>query len=81
MNLIFIGRTTFIRVPYILGYADIEADKEINNSSIGNKTTNIFYLNPVCNGCYIVIRVNIKKFFPKSKIKEKNVNQNIIFGI
>ena len=47
MNLIFIGRTTFIRIPYILGYADIEADKEINNSSIGNKTTNIF-LSKLC---------------------------------
>ena len=60
MNLIYIGRTTFLRIHSILGYADIEADKEINNSSIGNKTTNIFYLNPVCNRCYIVIRVNIK---------------------
>ena len=46
MNLIFIGRTTFIRIPYILGYADFEADKEINNSSIGNKTTNIFLSKP-----------------------------------
>ena len=60
MNLIYIGRTCFIRIHYILGYADIEADQEINNSSIGNKTTNIFYLNPVCNCCYIVIRVNNK---------------------
>ena len=60
MNLIYIGRTTFIRIHYILGYADIEADKGNNNSSIGNKTTNIFYLNPVCNGCYVVIRVNFK---------------------
>ena len=60
MNLIYIGRTTFIRIHYLLGDADVEADKEINNSSIGNKTTNFFYLNPVCNGCYIVIRVNIK---------------------
>ena len=34
--------------------ADFEADNEIANSSIRNKTTNIFTQNPVNNGCYIV---------------------------
>ena len=56
MNLIYIGRTSFIRINNILGYADFEADKEPNNSSVGNKTTIVYKLNLVCNGCYIVIR-------------------------
>ena len=43
MNLIYIGRTTFMRIHYLLGDAGVEADKEINNSSIGNQTT-IFFI-------------------------------------
>ena len=34
--------------------ADSEADNEINNSNIGNKTTNIYKQNPVLNGYYIL---------------------------
>ena len=34
-------------------YADFEADNEKNNSSMGNKTTNIYKQNPVLNGCRI----------------------------
>ena len=33
--------------------ADCEADDEINDSSIGNKTTNIYKQNPVLNGYHI----------------------------
>ena len=33
--------------------ADFEADNEKDNSSIGNKTTNIFEQNPVLNGYHI----------------------------
>ena len=35
-------------------YADFEADNEIDNSSVGNKTTNIYKQNLVCIGYYIV---------------------------
>ena len=33
---------------------DYEADNEIDKSNIGNKTTNIYKQNPVCDGYYIV---------------------------
>ena len=35
---------------YFRIYADFEADNEIDNSSIGNKTTNIYKQNLVLNG-------------------------------
>ena len=35
-------------------FADFEADNEIDNSSIGNKTTNIYKQNPVPNGYHII---------------------------
>ena len=39
--------------------ADFGADSEIDNSNIGNKTTNIYEQNPVCNGCYIIPELNV----------------------
>ena len=38
---------------YFRIYADFEADNEIYNSSIGNKTTKIYKQNPVLNGYHI----------------------------
>ena len=38
---------------YFRIYADFEADNEKDNSSIGNKTTNIYKQNPVLNGYHI----------------------------
>ena len=35
--------------------ADSEADKEFNNSSVGNKITNIYKQNPLCNGYFYSI--------------------------
>ena len=35
-------------------YADFEADNEIDNSSIGNKTTEIYKQNPILKGYRIV---------------------------
>ena len=35
-------------------YADFKADNEIDNSSTGNKTTNIYRQNPILNGNYII---------------------------
>ena len=44
----------FHRNPLYFGiYADFEADIEIDNSKIGEKTTNIYKQNPVLNGYYI----------------------------
>ena len=34
--------------------ADFEADNEVDGSSVGNKTTNIYKQNPVLNRCYII---------------------------
>ena len=34
--------------------ADFEADNEIDGSSVGNKTTNIYKQNPILNGVYII---------------------------
>ena len=39
---------------YLRIYADFEADNEIDNTHIGNKTTNVYRQNAVCNGYYIV---------------------------
>ena len=39
---------------YFRIYADFEADKEKDNSKIGNKTTNIYKQIPVLNGYYII---------------------------
>ena len=39
---------------YFRIYADFEADNEKDNSSIGNKTTNIYKQNPILNGYEIV---------------------------
>ena len=35
-------------------YEDFEADNEVDISSIGIKTTNIYKQNPVPNGCHII---------------------------
>ena len=39
---------------YFRVYAYFEADNEFYNSSVGNKTTNIFKQNPVLNGYKII---------------------------
>ena len=37
---------------------EFEADNEIDKSSVGNKTTNNYKQNPVCNGFFIVSVLN-----------------------
>ena len=39
-------------------YADFEADNEIANSNVVDKTTNIYKQNPVLNGFYIISELN-----------------------
>ena len=38
---------------YYMTYSDFEGNNEIDNSNIGNKTTNIYKQNPILNGYYI----------------------------
>ena len=42
---------------YFKIYAEFEADNEIHNSSIGNKTTKIYKQNPVLNGYHIIFEL------------------------
>ena len=51
VNHISIGKNILKKNPlYFRIYADFEADNEKDNSSIGNKTTNLYKQNPVLNG-------------------------------
>ena len=55
MNLIFIGKKHFLKIPLSSRiYADFEAYTKFDLSSIGNKTANIYRQNCVCNGNYIM---------------------------
>ena len=59
MNHIFIGKNIFIKFHYILEYMQIlNVIMKLDNSNMGNKTTNIYKQNPVCNGYYIVSELN-----------------------
>ena len=54
VNLIFIGKKHFHENPLCFRiYADFEVNNKIDNCNIGNKTTNIYKLNPVLNGYHI----------------------------
>ena len=49
----------FHKIPlYFRIYGDFECNNKRENSNIGNKTTNIFRQNPMCNGFYIVSEMN-----------------------
>ena len=53
--------------------ADFETDIEENNSSVGNKTTNIYKKNPVPNGYYIISE---KEDFLESSYYESPLGYN-----
>ena len=61
---------------YFRIYADFEADNEKDNTSIGNKTTNIYKQNPVLNGYHIVSELEdvLKSDYYKSPLGYNNVN-------
>ena len=61
---------------YFRIYADFEADNEKDNSSIGNKTTNIYTQNPVLNGYHIVSELEdvLKSGYHKSPLGYNNVD-------
>ena len=59
MNHTYIGNKPFHKnFPSFRIFANFETDNEIDNSSIGNETTNIYKQNPVCNVYYIVSDLN-----------------------
>ena len=57
-------------------YANFEADNEKNNSSMGNKTTNIYKQNPVLNGFEIVSELEdvLQSGYHKSPLGYNNVD-------
>ena len=57
-------------------YADFEADNEIKNSIIGNKTTTIYKQNPILNSYNIESELNVilKSGFYKSPLGYNNVD-------
>ena len=61
---------------YIRIYADYEADNEKDNSSMGNKTTNIYKQNPVLNGYDIVSELEdvLKSVSYKTSLGFSNVD-------
>ena len=61
---------------YFRIYAGFEADNEKDNSSIGNKTTNIYKQNLVLNGYYIVSELenDLKSGYFTSPLGYNNVN-------
>ena len=56
--------------------ADFEADNEIENSSVGNKTTNIYKQKPVLNGYYIISELNdvLESGYYESPLDYNNVD-------
>ena len=60
MNLSCFGKKHFHKNPlYVSINADFEADIEIDNTYIGNKTINIYKQNPVLNGYRIVSEMEV----------------------
>ena len=61
---------------YFMIYADFEADNEIDNSNIGNKTTNIYKQYPILNGYEIISELKdvLKSGYHKSPLGYKNVD-------
>ena len=59
---------------YFRNYADFEADNEKDNSSTGNKTTNVYKQNPVLNGYHIIseLEVVLKSGYHKSPLDSDN---------
>ena len=57
-------------------YADFEADNEKDNSSVGNKTTNIFTQNAILSGYHIISELYdvLKSGYHKSPLRYHNVD-------
>ena len=57
-------------------YLDFEADNEIDSSSVGNKTTNIYKQNPIPNGYHILSELEdvLKIGYYKAPLGSGNVD-------
>ena len=57
-------------------YADFEAENEIDNSNIGNKTTNIYKQNPILDGYHIESELEgiLESGYHKSPLGYNNVD-------
>ena len=67
----------FHKKPLYFGiYADFEADNEKDNSSVGNKTTNLYKQNPILNGYCIISELEdvLKNDYHKSLLGYYNVD-------
>ena len=70
-------KSHFYKNPlYFRIYADFEADNEKDNSSIGNKTTNIYKQNPILNGYHMESELEgiLKSGNQKSPLGNNNVD-------
>ena len=65
---------------YFRVYADFDADNEIDNSSIGNKTTNIYKQNPVLKGYHLESELEdvLKSEYQKAPLGYDNVDWFVI---
>ena len=73
---IFIGKEHFLKnLLYFRIYADFQADKEKDNSSTENKTTNNCKQNPIINGYHIISELEdvLKSGYHKSRLGYNNV--------
>ena len=71
------GKRHFDKSPlYFMSYADFETDNEFDNSSRGNKTTNIYRQNPILNGYEIVSELDdlLRSVYYKSPLGYSNVD-------
>ena len=61
-------------------FADFEADNEVDNSNIGNKTANVYKKIPVCSGFYIISEKEdvLENGNYESPLEYNNVNWLII---
>ena len=77
MNLTFIGKIIIKNPLYFWVYADLEADNEIDNSSRGNRTTNIYkqYPIPICYHVESELDVVLKSGYYKAPLGNDNVDR------
>ena len=77
MNHIYIGKKHFHKKPLNFRiYADFEADNEKDDSSLGNKKTNIYKQNPILNGYHIISEMEdvLKGDYYKSPLGYNNID-------
>ena len=61
---------------YFRIFVDFDAENEVDGSSVGNKTTNIYKQNPVLNGYYIISELEdvLESAYYESRFGYENVD-------